>query len=238
MNRLGLRADNLHGTVPELAAHANLDIEAVYTHFAVADDPNDSSFDEQRLRFEHAVATLASLGIRPRYRHAANSAAILRDQRVWYDYVRPGLLLYGIVPAPLTSTLQLRPALTLTSRIVAVKGVRPGEGVGYGLTARFGAPRTIGVVPAGYADGLDRRLAGRGSVLVRGRRVPIVGAVSMDMLTIDVTGFDVGPGDEVVILGRQGSETIDACEMASTIGTLPYEVVARIGPRIERTYDE
>src|SRR6185436_18978293 len=114
------------------------------------------------------------------YVHAANSAALLRDARVWYDRVRPGILLYGVVPPPLASTLSLTPIMTLGSRIVAVKGVRAGEGVGYG--ARFNAeqPATIAIVPAGYADGLDLRLAGRGSVLIRGRRAPIVGAVNMD----------------------------------------------------------
>ena len=112
----------------------------------------------------------------------SNSAALLRDTRTWFDWVRPGLLLYGIVPPPLASDVGLRPALSLTSRIVAVKGVRPGEGTGYGLRWRADGPGTIAIVPAGYADGLDTRLGGRGVVLVRGRRVPIVGAVSMDMI--------------------------------------------------------
>ena len=170
------------------------------------------------------------------YVHAANSAAMLRDSRVWYDRVRPGLLLYGIVPPPLASTLSLTPIMTLGSRIVAVKGVRAGEGVGYG--ARFNAeqPTTIAIVPAGYADGLDLRLAGRGSVLIRGRRAPIVGAVNMDMLMADVTGLDVGPGDEVVIIGSQGDDRIDVREMAAQIGTIPYEILCRIGSRIQRVY--
>ena len=115
--------------------------------------------------------------------------------------------------------------MTLVSRIVAVKGIRPGEGVGYGLRFRADAPRSIAVIPAGYADGLDLRLAGRGAVLIRGRRAPIVGAVSMDMLAADVTGLDVAPGDEVVILGSQGDDRIDVREMAATIGTIPWEIV-------------
>jgi len=237
MNRLGLRADNLRRTVPELAAHRHLEIAAVYTHFATADNPDDPFLEEQRRRFDAALGELAALGVRPSLRHAANSAALLRDERVWYDAVRPGLLLYGLAPAPLATTLPLRPALRLESRLVAVKGVRPGEGIGYGLTERPDEPRTIGVVPAGYADGLDRRLAGRGRVLVGGRRVPIVGAVSMDMITVDVTGLAVGPGDEVVVLGTQGDQVIDAREMAAAIGTIPYEILSRIGTRIERTYD-
>ena len=131
--------------------------------------------------------------------------------------------------------------MSLTSRVVAVKGLRPGEGTGYGWRFQADEPRTIAVVPAGYADGVDTRMSGRGSVLIRGRRVPIVGAVSMDMITVDVTGLDVvEPGDEVVILGRQGVETwqqIDAREVAAAIGTIPWEIVCRLGTRIERQYD-
>jgi alanine racemase len=238
MHRLGFRDDNLRATLPELFRSANLELEAVYTHFATADDPDSPLFDEQRRRFEHAIATVRALGGAPAYCHSANSAALLRDARVWFDAVRPGLLLYGLVPPPLASTLPLTPAMTLTSRIVAVKGVRTGEGVGYGVIFRAERPSTIAVVPAGYADGLDLRLSGRGAVLVRGRRAPIVGAVSMDMLSVDVTGLDVAPGDPVVVLGAQGGDRIDVREMAATIGTIPWEIVCRIGSRIERVYDE
>jgi alanine racemase len=165
----------------------------------------------------------------------------LRDSRVWYDMVRPGLLLYGIVPPPMATTIPLTPVMSLTSRVVAVKGLRPGEGVGYGLRFHADKPVTTAVIPAGYADGIDLRVSGRCHVLIRGRRVPIVGAVSMDMMTVDVTGLDdVSPGDEVVIIGRQGNESwqqIDAREMAAAIGTIPYEIVCRIGARIERQYE-
>ena len=242
MNRLGFRHDNLGRTLPELFAFPNLRMTGVYTHFATADVPDAPGFSEQRERYERApgVADARAGGAAGVMRHAANSAALLRDSRVWYDAVRPGLLLYGIVPPPLASTIRLEPVLSLTSRVVAVKGVRPGEGVGYGLRYRPEGPATIAVIPAGYADGLDTRLAGRGSVLIRGRRAPIVGSVCMDMLTVDVTGLDVAPGDEAVIIGRQGDERhqqIDAREMAAAIGTIPWEVLCRIGTRIERQYD-
>lgn len=240
MNRLGFRHDNLRRTLPALLSSPNLSLDAVQTHFGSADEPGHKWFDEQRLCFEGACHVLDELSAGPRVRHAANSAALLRDSRVWYDFVRPGLLLYGLVPPPLGSTLALAPVMSLTSRVVAVKGVRVGESVGYG--GRFTAERavTLAVIPAGYADGLDRRLEGRGAVLIRGRRAPIVGAVSMDMLTVDVTDIDaVGPGDEVVFLGAQGSEpqqTIDAREMAAWIGTIPYEILCRLGSRVERKY--
>ena len=253
MNRLGFRHDNLRRTLPEVFASDNLELEAVYTHFATADDPESPLFGEQRIRFDDALRTVSALSAAssassarrassaPRYFHAANSAALLRDSRVWYDRVRPGLLLYGLVPAPLASTMPLTPIMSLVSRVVAVKGVRAGEGVGYGVNFTAEGPATIAIVPAGYADGLDFRLAGRGAVLIRGRRAPIVGSVCMDMLTADVTGLDASPGDEVVIIGSQKlpngeHDRIDVREMAAAIGTIPYEILSRIGSRIQRVY--
>jgi alanine racemase len=176
------------------------------------------------------------MGAHPHYRHAANSAGMLRDSRVWFDRVRPGLLLYGIVPPPLASTIKLTPVMALISRVVAVKGMRPGEITGYGGRFTAEQPTTIAIVPAGYADGLDLRLAGRGYVLIRGRRAPVVGSVCMDMLMADVTGTEVSPGDEVVIIGSQGEASIEAREMAAAIGTIPWEIVCRVGSRIERVY--
>ena len=259
MNRLGFRFDNLRRTLPELLASPNLDLGAVYTHFATADEPESPLFNDQHRRFERALREIQDMNRGARgdrreqgcsaisapsavergtpYVHAANSAALLRDSRVWYDRVRPGLLLYGIVPPPLASTLPLVPIMRLGSRIVAVKGVRAGDGVGYGVKFTAEHPTTIAIVPAGYADGLDLRLAGRGSVLIRGRRAPIVGSVCMDMLMADVTGLDVSPGDEVVIIGSQGGDRIDVREMAAQIGTIPYEILCRIGARIQRVYD-
>jgi alanine racemase len=238
MNRLGFRHDNLRRSLPGLLASSNLELAAVYTHFATADDPESPHFAEQRTRFDRALDDVAAVGGRPTYRHACNSAALLRDSRVWYDGVRPGLLLYGVVPPPLASTLPLVPAMTLHSRVVAVKGMRPGEISGYGGRFVADRPTTIAIVPAGYADGLDLRLAGRGSVLIRGRRARVIGSVCMDMLTVDVTGQDVFPGDEVVIIGSQGDDRLDVREMAATIGTIPWEIVCRIGARIERVYSE
>jgi alanine racemase len=240
MHRLGFRHDNLRRTLPSVLASPHLRLKGVFSHLATADVPEHPLFEAQRLAFERALAALGELGGPPALRHLANSAAILRDSRVWLDAVRPGLLLYGIVPPPLASTLPLQPVMSLTSRVVAVKGLRPGEGVGYGWRFTAEEPRSLAVVPAGYADGVDTRLAGRGAVLVRGRRAPIVGAISMDMMTVDVTGIaDVAPGDEVVIIGRQGEESwqrIDAREMAAVIGTIPWEVVCRLGSRIERVF--
>jgi alanine racemase len=237
MNRLGLRHDNLTRTLPPLLASPNLEMAGLYTHFATADMPEHPLMEQQRQRFEHVRMELAAQGVRPPLVHAANSAALLRDSRVWYDLVRPGLLLYGVVPPPLASTLDLAPALSLRSHVVAVKHIRAGESVSYGAHFVAERPTRIAVIPAGYADGLDMRLAGRGVVLVRGRRAPIVGAVTMDMLLIDMTDIEAYPGDDVVILGRQEGERIEVREMAGSIGTIPWEILCRLGSRIERVYN-
>ena len=236
MNRLGLRHDNLEFTLPELLASRNLEIVAVCTHFATAEDHDHPLFQTQRERFEQVLARLPQLGVRPQLRHAANSAATLRDSRVWYDLVRPGLMMYGVIPPPLASTIPLKAVMSLQSRVVAVKGVRVGEIVGYGARWEVPKPGRIAVVPAGYADGLDRRMAGSCSVLIRGQRAPIVGAVNMDMITVDVSDVAVDTGDEVVIIGAQGDDRIEAREIAAAIGTNPYEVLCRVGTRIERIY--
>jgi alanine racemase len=236
MNRLGLRHDNLQYTLPEFVASKNLQINGVYTHFATADDPDLPLFHEQRERFNRVLTRLPEFGVRPRLIHAANSAATLRDSRVWFDLVRPGLLMYGVVPPPLASTIPLKPVMSLRSRVVAVKGVRVGEIVGYGAHWTAPKPGRIAVIPAGYADGLDLRLAGRGSVLIRGRRAPIIGSVCMDMIMVDVADVQVETGDEVVIIGSQGDDRIDVREIAATIGNNPYEVLCRVGTRIQRLY--
>lgn len=237
MHRMGLRHDTLRDVAPSVLADPHLEVRAVYTHFATAENHEHPLYDDQRRLFDDACRELTGIGLGDVPRHAANSAALLRDERVWFDAVRPGLVLYGVVPPPGFTTLPVRPVMSIHSRLVAVKPLLPGEHVGYG--ARFtaeGGTRTIGVIPAGYADGIDTRLANRGFVLVRGRRAPVVGSVCMDMIMADVTGLDAAPGDEVVLIGRQGDEVIDAREVAATVGTIPWDVLCRVGNRVERVY--
>ena len=236
MNRFGFRSDNLRTTLPAVLQSPHLAVEAVYTHFATAEDADHPLFERQRMRFEAVRAAAAELGLAGAWWHAANSAALLRDRRTWYDAVRPGLLLYGIAPPPLAPDLRLRPVMSLRSRVVAVKGMRPGESAGYGGLFVADRPLRLALIPAGYADGLDLRLAGRGAVLIGGLRAPIL-AVSMDSLIVDVTAVEAGPGDEVVLLGPQGADLLGACDVADAIGTVPHEILCRIGARIERTYN-
>lgn len=237
MNRLGFRFDNLDRTVPDVLNAPNLALEGIYTHFATSDETDAGLFEEQRRRFAGALGRLRRMGARPPMVHAANSAALLRDPACWHDAVRPGLLLYGACSGASKADVALRPVMGVQSRIVAVKGVRIGESVGYGARFVAARPTTLAVVPAGYADGLDTRMAGRAEVLVRGRRVPVVGSVCMDMITIDVTGLDVAPGDDVVIVGSQGSDAVTIGELAGRVGTIPYELLCRVGARIERVYN-
>ena len=238
MHRLGLRHDNLSRTMPAVLAAPNLELTGVYTHFATADTPGDELFARQCRNFELAARTLAALGVSGCAMHAANSGALLAEPASWFDFVRPGLLMYGVAPQAFEGRVDVKPVMSLRSRVAAVKGVRTGESIGYGGRFIARRPTTMAVVPAGYADGLDTRLEGRGFVLVHGRRAPIVGAVSMDMLTVDVTGLPVQPGDEVVITGRQGDEEITVGEMARWVGTIPYELLCRVGARVARIYQD
>ena len=168
MNRFGFRFDNLLKTLPKVTASSHFFLESVYTHLATAEQENEPLFGTQQARFEQVRSDASDLNISDVWWHAANSAALIRDHSVWYDAVRPGLLLYGVVPPPLETPLgiELRPVMSLCTRVVAEKGIRRGESAGYG--ARFVANRSmrVAVIPAGYADGMDLRLGGRGSVLI------------------------------------------------------------------------
>ena len=238
MNRFGFRHDNLPTTMPPVLSSPNLVFEAVYTHFATAEHPEHPLFVDQRDRFAVALDALEGMGLRHARRHAANSAALLNEPACWHDAVRPGLLVYGVTPPDvrLPDDLKLAPVMSLRSRVVAVKGLRPGETSGYGASFAATRPSRVAIVPAGYADGLDTRLAGTGHVLVRGQRAPIIGSVCMDSITIDVTDLGVSPGDEVVVIGEQADRRIDVTDVAGWIGTVPHEVLSRLGSRIDRVY--
>jgi alanine racemase len=239
MNRFGFRYDNLASTLPEVIASPNLIFDQVYTHFATADQPSNQLFKEQLRRFDAVLVALSSLGVDALRRHTANSAAILHSRQSWFEAVRPGLLLYGVAPRSfaIPQALKIHPVMSLQSRVVAVKGMRSGETAGYGARFSTDRPARIAIVPAGYADGLDTRLSGCGSVLIRGCRVSIIGSVCMDSISVDVTELDVvSPGDEVVILGSQGNDQISVSEMAEWIGAVPHEILCRTGSRIERIY--
>jgi alanine racemase len=234
--------------VPDLAAavlrRPELELEAVWTHCAVADEPGNPFTVRQAERFEAVLAGLRTAGVRPRLVHAANSAATLEHPRLHHDLVRCGITVYGLDPSPaLRGRLGLRPALSLKAAVSLVKVVPAGEGVSYGLRYRSGTDSVIATVPLGYADGVPRRLSEvGGEVLVGGRRRPLAGTVTMDQLLVDCgpvgdPGAEpVRAGDEVVLLGEQGGDRIGADEWAALLGTISYEVVCAISARVPRRY--
>ena len=172
------------------------------------------------------------------FTHCANSAALLQHPGSIFRAVRPGLALYGIPPSPASEEETLAPAMQIETRVMSVKSVAPGAAIGYG--GRFVArrPTTIAVLPIGYHDGVRRLISGRASVLLRGARAPIVGAVSMDLTLIDATETGARAGDRAVLLGREGTQRITAWDLARAAETIPYEIVCGFGARVPRVYRE
>jgi alanine racemase len=244
MARLGVTMAAMPDVAAKLAHVPEVRVRGLMTHLACADAPTTEEMAEQMRLFEQATATLARHGIRPDVRHAANSAALLRAE-ARLDAVRPGIALFGVSPcvggAPLTG--DLRPVMRVRTEIVAVRDVEAGAAVGYGATWHAPRPARIATLPMGYADGLSRHLGNRGHVLVRGRRAPIVGAVSMDMTMVDVTDIEgASVRDEVVVLGGQegplGRDAIGADEIAGHADTIAWEVLTSVSRRVPRFYRE
>ncbi|OGB92182.1 MAG: alanine racemase [candidate division NC10 bacterium RIFCSPLOWO2_02_FULL_66_22] len=239
MGRVGLRPREVRRVAEKIWALPSVRLAGLMTHFADAEADEPGFAREQLVRFAEAARELAAAGIPAPLRHAANSAALLFLPEARLDLVRPGIMLYGYHPRGPRGGPEspLRPALRLRTAISQIQDVAQGESVSYGRT--FVAPRDLRVatLPVGYADGCGRLLSNRGRVLIRGQRVPIVGRVCMDMTMVDVSGFpDVRVGDEAVLIGRQGADEITADEVAELQGTISYEVLCRIGPRVPRIY--
>lgn len=251
MGRLGVRPRELAAFADALARIEEVRVVGLMTHLACADALSSEQTREQMRLFDEATARLAERGIRPAVRHAANTAALLRAE-ARLDAVRPGIAIFGVSPrlvrgddaegrAPLSG--DLHPVMRVRSEIVGLRAVEPGEAIGYGHLWRAARPSTIATLAMGYADGVSRRLTNKGEVLVRGKRAPIVGAVSMDMCMIDVTEVTgVALRDEVVVFGPQegplGKDCITADEVADHAGTIAWEVLTSISRRVPRFYRE
>lgn len=238
MNRVGVAPEHAVALARAISERPELVLEGVFTHCAVADDPDHPFTDVQLDRFDAVLGDLGTVAITPTMRHSANSATAICHPRGRYDLVRSGIAVYGIAPAAgLAAELDLRPALSLKAEVSAVRRAAAGEGVSYGLRHRFEHDTTIATVPIGYADGVPRALGlTGGEVLIGGVRRPIVGVVTMDQLMVDCGDDSVAVGDEVVLLGTQGAETITADDWAERVGTIAYEIVCGIGPRVPRFY--
>jgi alanine racemase len=241
MARLGVPFSELGSVASVLARHPELRLDGVMTHFASAE--SDALFVAQQLElFEQGTALLARMGLPVRLRHAANTAALLSHPSARLDLVRPGIGLYGMAPG-VAGVAGLRPTMRVRSEIISLRALRPGASVGYGATFRAARESRIATIPVGYGDGLSRALSNRGHVLVRGRRAPIAGAVSMDLTSVDVTDIPgAAIGDEVVVLGAQdgplGSDVISAEQIAAQAGTIAWEVLTGISRRVPRFYRE
>ena len=240
MHRMGALPGELGAMVEALReAGPRLRLEGVWTHFAVADEPDDPFTAEQLRRFDAAIAQLGASGVSADVVHAANSAGLLAHPDARRDMVRAGISIYGVPPSPaLKGIVELEPALELVSRVTAVRTVAPGETVSYGRHWRAGEPTRVATVAIGYADGIRRDSGSAGvEVLVRGRRCPIVGAVTMDQLMValpPVIADEATMGDEAVLIGRQGADEITATEVAQRLGTIAYEVLTSISARVPR----
>lgn len=237
MGRWGALGHEIPAILDTLARLPELELEGLATHFSSAESDPDTTC-QQLAAFADLEATLRLRGHSPRLRHLANSAGLLAHPAARADMVRPGLALYGSAPSnKLAGGVDLRPALTLRTRVVHLKPVGAGFPVSYGETFVTSRSSVIGVLPIGYADGLPRRASNRAELLVRGRRVPVVGRITMDTTMVDLTHVDgVTVGDEAVIIGRQGAVCIDAGELAGHADTIAYEILTGIGKRVPRTY--
>lgn len=238
MRRLGVPEAEAADLLEAVADAPALRLGGVLTHLACADDPEPDASLAQLARFREVLAAALERGVAPGLVHVANSAALLSFARLdaalpEADAVRPGLMLYGVSPAPHFAA-ELLPVMTLRTEIVALRPAAPGDTVGYGASHRVTRATRVATVPAGYADGVPWTLGNRGSALLRGRRVPYAGRVSMDLVTLDVGDLRAEVGDEVILFGVGEGGLLRVEELAEVAGTLSYELLVRVGQRVPR----
>ncbi len=245
MNRLGIEPREVDAFAKELGSCPHLKLEGTYTHFASAEDFTSDQTARQEKKFFAALERLRALGVSPGMVHLANSGAICARPSTWGDVVRPGAILYGYhqgfdppeKKAEVKAKMDLRSCLSLRARIISLRDVAAGEGVGYGARFVTERPSRIAVIAAGYADGLVRARTNRGAALLRGKRVPLVGTISMDLATVDATEVpDAAVGDIVTIYGADGGDSIEVSDAAREIGTVTSDLLCAIGRRVRRFY--
>jgi alanine racemase len=249
--RQGVLPEDLSDFFARIKKYPNLEVEGVSSHFANIEDTTDHSYAERQLdaykrivgRLKGPPAGEAGEGVSPKIHHMAASAATILFPETHFDMVRVGISLYGLWPSRETLVsakekkvkLELKPVLSWKTRIAQIKKVKAGESVGYGLTERVSSDSLIAILPVGYYDGFDRKLSSVGNVLIGGKRCKLLGRVFMNMITVDVTHVPaVKIEDEAVLIGDQESERVSAEDLAGKIGTINFEVVARINPLLPR----
>ncbi len=237
MHRVGLPLDDVEDAMREFRSLPGLDIEGMWSHLAVADVPDHPFTRKQLDLFVDIVGKIERAGIELRYKHLANSAATISMPETHFDLVRCGVASFGLWPGPaLAGSADLRPAMALRARASMVKTVPAGEALSYGLKYELSRTGNVVTVPAGYADGYDRRLSGRGTILINGSSFRVSGTVCMDQFMVDVGDETVEVGDVVTLLGRDGDAAITAEELADEIGTINYEIATRVPSRVPRVY--
>jgi len=236
MGRIGVWHENSLTFLKRISQIKGIRLEGLASHFAAADDQDSTFTDRQLNGFLKVSEEVREMGIDIPLHHIANSAALIHNRETHLDMVRPGIMLYGVYPDPRSrSLIDLKPVLSLKTRIAYLKTVEPGRTISYGLTYLVKKKTRVATLPIGYGDGFSRAHSSRGEVLIRGQRAPIIGIVTMDQIMVDVGNIDgVAVGDEAVLIGEQGAVRITAEEAAEKIGTISYEVLAQLGKRVSR----
>ncbi|QEK11440.1 alanine racemase [Crassaminicella thermophila] len=240
MSRIGFRPDrNTVQIIKEIVNLPNVVVEGIFTHFAVADQRDKTFTFKQFERFKNLCYLLEKEDVKIPIKHVANSAAIMDLSEMHLDMVRAGIILYGLYPSDEVRKdfIKLKPLLSLKTKIDYIKEVDKGVGISYGLTYVTDKKSKIATIPIGYADGFTRMLSGKGEVLVNGKKAPVVGRICMDQCMIDVTDIsDAKIGDEVILIGADGENSISADDLAKKLNTINYEIVCMVGRRIPRVY--
>jgi alanine racemase len=245
MNRLGIQPEEIETFARLLADCRHIQLEGTYTHFASAEDFTSGQTCTQEKLFLSCLDRLRALGVSPGIVHMANSGAISARPETWADMVRPGAILYGYYQSfdppekkkEVMGQMPLQPSLSLRARIIALRDLAPGQSVGYAARFISKRPSRIAVINAGYADGVVRALTNKGQAVVNGRRVPLVGTISMDLTTLDVTDVpDAKLGDVVSIFGADGDEEIQVSDVAASINTVTSDLLCALGRRVPRFY--
>lgn len=236
MGRLGISPGEVGAVSDILRGARGLSLEGTFTQLARAGEADADPTRAQIAAMKRCLEGLRAAGVDPGVVHVANSAGLLAHTDSFFDAVRPGIALYGILPAERIREDELGPAMTLETRVLSVRNVRGGDAIGYGGAFVARRPSTIAVLPIGYHDGVRRSFSGRVSVLLRGEEAPIVGAVSMDLTAVDASSTGATPGDRVVLLGSEGARSVTAWDLARAAGTIPYEIVCGVSARVPRVY--
>jgi alanine racemase len=238
MGRIGFFPEIAMDAIRAIANLDSLSIVGVYSHFATSDESNKEFAHRQLSAFKNIVSAVKDMGLNCIF-HIANSGAVLDMPDSYFDMVRPGIMTYGYYPSlETTESVDIKPGLSLKSNIVQVKNFKPGMSISYGRKYFTKGQTRVAIVPIGYGDGFTRLLTGKASVLIKGKRFPVAGTITMDHLMVDLgSDFEIQPGDEVTLVGKSGDQTITAWDLASSLGTIPYEVLCMITNRVPRVYN-